>query len=82
MSIVVVDEKGRLTLPRETGIRKTRAVVIPAGSFIVIVPLPSKSSGYAGNRLDTRKRKGTLKKIAEKAARKDAVRRARRRKQL
>jgi len=82
MAVVAVDERGRLTLPKEIGVRKTRAVVIPAGSFIVIVPLPPKPSEYAGSWLDTRKRRSTLKKTAEKAARKDAVKRARRRKQL
>ena len=82
MSVVRVDERGRLTLPKEIGVRKTRAVVIPAGSFIVIIPLPPKPSEYAGNWLNTRKRRSTLKKRAEKATRKVAVKRAKRRKQL
>lgn len=82
MSIVNVDERGRLTLPKETGVRKTRAVVIPAGSFIVIVPLPPKPSEYAKGWLKTKKRRKELKKGAEKLAKKEAARRARRRKQL
>jgi len=57
MSIVVVDEKGRLTLPRETGIRKTRAVVIPVGSFIVIVPLLLSQAGMLVTGLIPRREK-------------------------
>ena len=76
--MVNVDERGRLTLPKETGVRKTRAVVIPAGSFIVIVPLPSKPSEYAKDRLKTEKERKELKKEAERLAREDAVKRVRR----
>lgn len=82
MSVVNVDERGRLTLPKETGVRKTRAVVIPAGSFIVIVPLPPKPSEYAKNWLKTEKERKELKKDAERLGREDAVKRAKRRKQL
>lgn len=57
MSVVNVDEGGRLTLPKETGVRKTRAVVIPAGSFIVIVPLPPKPSEYTKDWLKTEKKR-------------------------
>jgi len=64
MSIVVVDESGQLTLPKEMGVRKTRAVVIPAGSFIIIIPLPLKPGEYANGWLDTRKGRNTLKKVS------------------
>jgi len=37
MSIVSVDERGRLTLPKKTGVRKTKAIVIPSGSFIIVI---------------------------------------------
>ncbi len=82
MSIVSVDERGRLTLPKETGVRKTRAVVLPAGSFIVIVPLPPKPSEYAKDWLKTEKTRKKLKEEAEKLAKKDAIKRAKRRRQL
>ncbi|MBO3799942.1 MAG: hypothetical protein FGF52_02650 [Candidatus Brockarchaeota archaeon] len=39
MTIVRVDESGMATIPREIGVRGTRAIVIPAGSFLTI-PLP------------------------------------------
>lgn len=82
MSVVVVDDRGRLTLPKKLGVRKTRAVIIPAGSFIVIVPLPPKPSKSAKDWLKTEKSRGELKKEEEAAARRDAAERARRRKQL
>jgi len=82
VSVVNIDERGRLTLPKETGVRKTRAVVIPAGSFIVIVPLPSKPSEYAKDRLKTEKERKELKREVERIAREDAAKRAKRRKQL
>jgi len=82
MSIVSVDERGRLTLPKETGVRKTRAVILPAGSFIVIVPLPPKPSEHAKNWLKTEKTRKELKEEAEKLAKKDAIKRAKRRRQL
>jgi len=40
MVIVNIDERGRMTIPKEMGVRKTRAIVMPAGSFIVTIPLP------------------------------------------
>ena len=79
MSIVKVDKRGRLTLPKETNVRSTRAVVIPAGSFIVIVPIPPKPSKYAEGWLKTTKKRYELKKLAEKIAKEDATKRARRR---
>ncbi len=82
MSVVRVDERGRLTLPKKTGIRNTRVAVIPAGSFVVLIPIPPKPSKYAKDWLDTDKGRKELKKLAEDLARKDAVERAKRRNQL
>ncbi|RLG59204.1 VapB-type antitoxin [Candidatus Geothermarchaeota archaeon] len=81
MSIVAVDKRGRLTLPRKTGVRNTKAVVIPAGSFIVVIPLPPKPGEHAKNWLKTSKGRAELKASAEKLARRDAVKRAKRRRQ-
>ncbi len=82
MSVVKVDERGRLTLPKWTGVRSTRAIVIPAGSFIVVIPLPPKPSVKASGWLKTTKSRRELKKLAEKLAREDAVKRAKHRGQL
>jgi bifunctional DNA-binding transcriptional regulator/antitoxin component of YhaV-PrlF toxin-antitoxin module len=82
MAVVVVDERGRLTIPSELGIRDTRATIIPAGPFLVIVPLPSKPLEISSKWLHTKLSAKELKDLAERRARKDAVQRARRRKQL
>ncbi|MBO3839870.1 MAG: VapB-type antitoxin [Thermoproteota archaeon] len=82
MAIVRVDERGRMTIPREIGVRGTRAIVIPAGSFFLTIPLPQSPREETGKWLITKKSRGELKKLAEAAAKEDAVKRAKRRKQL
>lgn len=82
MTIVAVDQRGRMTIPKEIGIRKTRAIVIPAGSFFVIIPLPKAPYREAKEWLTTKQERKMLKTLAEKAAEEDAVKRAKRRKQL
>lgn len=82
MSIVEVDERGRMTLPKKLGIKKSRVLVIPAGTFFVTIPLPKIPQREAEKWLDTKKERKELKQLAEKAAMADAVARAKRRKQL
>lgn len=82
MAIVTVDERGRLTVPKELGIRKTKAIIIPAGSFFVAIPLPKAPGEEAKGWLATSKSRIELKSLAEKAAFEDAVKRAKRREQL
>ncbi len=82
MAVVVVDERGRLTIPSELRVRNTKAALIPAGSFLIIVPVPGQpldaSAGWLPSKLSTKE----LKILAEKEARKDAAKRAKRRKQV
>ena len=82
MAIAVVDEKGRLTLPKKLNIRDTRIIIIPAGSFLILIPIPPKPSEHATNWLKTNKSRRELKELAEKTALKDAVERTKRRNQL
>lgn len=82
MAIVKVDARGRMTVPKELGIRETRAIIIPAGSFFVAIPLPKTPQKEAEKWLTTKKKRRELKAVAEKAAEQDAVKRAKRRKQL
>lgn len=82
MSVVEVDERGRMTLPKKIGLRKSRLLIIPAGTFFVTIPLPKVPQKEAGNWLDTKKERKELKQLAEKEAMADAVARAKRRKQL
>ncbi len=82
MAVVRVDERGRMTIPREMGIRDTRAVVIPAGNFFITIPLPKAPREEAEGWMATGKDRRQLKKLAESIARRDAVRRSKRRGQL
>lgn len=82
MAVVRVDERGRMVIPKEFRIRATKAVVIPAGSFLVVIPLPGVPHEKAGGWLPSTRSRAELKRAAEEAARKDAAERARRRGQL
>jgi len=82
LAVVVIDERGRFTIPSELQVRDTKATLIPAGPFMIIIPLPTRPVEASGNWLRTNRSRKELKVLAEKAARKDAVKRAKRRKQL
>lgn len=82
MSVVEIDERGRMTIPKKMGIKKARAIVVPAGSFFITIPLPQNPQKEAQGWLDTGKEKKELKAEAEKLAQEDAVNRAKRRHQL
>ena len=81
MSVVSVDERGRLTIPKELGIRARRAVIIPAGSFFITIPIPEDPLAASKDWLDTKKTTSELDESAEKLAMEDAVKRSKRRKQ-
>jgi bifunctional DNA-binding transcriptional regulator/antitoxin component of YhaV-PrlF toxin-antitoxin module len=82
MSVVEIDDRGRMTVPKKLGLRKSRAVIISAGSFFVTIPLPKVPQKEAGKWLSASEDHQKLKTLAEKAAREDAVKRAKRRSQL
>ncbi|MEM2134873.1 MAG: VapB-type antitoxin [Candidatus Freyarchaeota archaeon] len=82
MSVVRIDERGRMTLPKSLGLRETRVVIIPAGSFFVVIPIPEKPLEAAEGWLSSDLEREQLKELAEKAAREDALKRARRRRHL
>jgi len=81
VAVVVVDERGRLTIPSELDVRGTKATLIPAGSFLIVVPIPRHPLEASSSWLDSRLSRTELKALAEKAARKDALKRAKTRKQ-
>lgn len=39
MSVVEIEEQARITILKKFGLKKSRAVIIPAGSFFVTMPL-------------------------------------------
>ncbi len=80
MSVVKIDNRGRLTLSRELRGRD-KAVVINAGTFIVVIPLPQHPEIHALGWLGSKKSTANLKEIAEEKASEDAVSRARRHRQ-
>jgi len=82
LAVVVIDGRGRLTIPSQLQVRDTKATLIPAGPFMIIIPLPALPVETSGNWLPTKLSRKELKALAEKQARKDAVKRAKRRKQL
>lgn len=82
MSVVDIDERGRMTIPKEIGLRGSRAAIIPAGSFLVVVPIVGEPYQVAGSWLDTERDAKALKEVADRKAAEDALERARRRGQL
>jgi len=80
MAVVVVDERGRLTVPSELHVRHEGGVDL-CRAFLIIVPIPSQPLVASASWLRTKRSNRELKALAEKQARKDAVKRARRRRQ-
>jgi bifunctional DNA-binding transcriptional regulator/antitoxin component of YhaV-PrlF toxin-antitoxin module len=73
LSVVEVDDRGRLTIPREIGLRGTKVVVIPASTYFIVLPLRGDSYQFAKNWLKTRQSVEELKHGAEEAAEDDAA---------
>jgi len=82
LSVVEIDDRGRMTIPKEMGLRGSRAAIIPAGSFLVVVPIAGDPYQVASGWLDTEREAKALKEAAEGKAAEDATVRARRRGQL
>lgn len=82
MAVVVIDKRGRLTIPSDLQVRDTKATLIPAGPFMILIPLPTSPVEASGGWLRTKRSRKELKALAEEQARKDVVKRAKRRKQL
>lgn len=82
MAVVAVDERGRLTIPKELAVRSTSVTVIPAGPFFIVIPIPNRPLESSAKWLGTHRTRKNLKALAEKTGRQDAVGRAKRRKQI
>jgi bifunctional DNA-binding transcriptional regulator/antitoxin component of YhaV-PrlF toxin-antitoxin module len=80
VSVVKIDERGRLTLPRELRDRD-KAVMINVGAFVVVIPLPKQPEVRALSWLNSKKNTRGLKEVAEEKAKEDAVSRSRRHRQ-
>ncbi len=82
MAVVAVDERGRLTIPKELAVRSTSVTLIPAGPFFIVIPVPNRPLESSAKWLDSKRTRKSLKALAEKTARQDAVKRAKRRKEI
>jgi hypothetical protein len=82
MSVVEIDERGRMTIPKKIGLKKSRAIIIPAGSFFITIPLTANPQKESQNWLPTPKSISHLKQEADELAQQDAVNRAKRRSQI
>lgn len=82
MSVVEIDERGRMTIPKKIGVKKSRAIVIAAGTFFITIPLTKTPEKEAQNWLPTSRKRLELKVDAERLAKEDAINRAKRRHQL
>ena len=82
MAVVTIDKRGRITLPKRYAPRGGRAVIIPAGKYLIVIPIPDKPEKFAEGWLPSNLEAGETKRRAEEAARRDAVARAKRRRQL
>ena len=82
MSVVEIDERGRMTIPKKIGVKHSRAIVIAAGTFFITIPLTKTPEKEAQNWLPTSRQRHELKGEAERLAKEDAVNRAKRRHQL
>lgn len=69
-------------MTKQIGLKKSRAIVIPAGSFFITIPLPKVPEKEAEKWLTTNKERKQLKQEAETLATDDAIKRAKRRNQL
>lgn len=78
MPVVSIGKRGRMTFPKETGVRGEKAVLVSTGSFYTIIPIPEEPEKYAEGWLDTEKSRKELKKLAKEEAQKEAKKRARR----
>jgi hypothetical protein len=82
VSVVEIDDRGRMTIPKKIGVKQSRAIVIPAGPFFIIIPLSKTPEKEAEKWLPASNERSELKGEAEKLASEDAVSRAKRRHQL
>lgn len=77
MSIIELDERGRMTLPkdiRESMGMGNKILMINAGDHLKIIPLPSDPLKVLHGALKTKKSFKELRKQAEKTAEKEAER--------
>ncbi|MGI0079726.1 MAG: VapB-type antitoxin [Nitrososphaerales archaeon] len=81
-TVTKVDDRGRIKLPKEVARPGNSVVIIDAKSYFLGITIPKDPLQYSGSWLTSNEGNDALRKIAEEEAMKDAVNRAKRRKQL
>ncbi|MDG7008023.1 MAG: hypothetical protein JRN06_07240 [Nitrososphaerota archaeon] len=74
MSIVEIDERGRVTIPKEMRVEAERALVIPMGETYMVVPIP-----VAPAKLDLKVSGKSAKEVAERRLSSEVRKRSQRR---
>lgn len=80
--VTKVDDRGRIKLSRELAEPGSSVVIIDAETYFLGIPILKNPMQASGSWMKTKESLGTLKKLAEEEASKDAIARARRHKQL
>lgn len=76
MSIVEIDDRGRVTIPKEMRVEADKALVIPLGESYMLVPIPRTPLEF-----ETKESTKTAKEAAEKRIRSELKERLARRRQ-
>ncbi len=76
MSIVEIDARGRVTIPKEMRVQADKALVIPMGDSYMVIPIPSSPIEF-----EISKSTRTAKETAEKRLRSEVRERLARRRQ-
>jgi len=79
--VAKVDDRGRITLPREVASPGESVIIIGAHSYFLGIPVAADPLMSSGSWLSDNRDVIVLKKAAEERARDDAIARAKRRKQ-
>lgn len=79
-SVVKVDDRGRIKLPRGVASPGDRVLVIPAGRRIILIKIPPSPVEASSSWLKTELERGELRRLAESAALEEVEERLRRRK--
>jgi len=77
MSVVKVDSQRRIYIPKELGFKAEKALILPYGSNFLLIPIRKDVI-----EIDIDASIEELKKRSEEAAKHDALRRAKRRRQV
>lgn len=76
MSIVEIDDRGRVTIPKDMRVEADRALVIPMGESYMLVPIPRAPIEF-----ETKESTKTAKETAEKRLKAEVRERMARRRQ-